>query len=529
MSLPFVQSKELRMRAGLISALLGLLVIVRVSAAPDEAPLVDAARRGDTAAVRALLQRHVNANQALPDGTTAIHWAARRGDLDEIQLLIRAGADVKAANRYGMTPLLSACETGSVLTVEALLQAGADANAALPEGETPLMLAARSGKADVVRLLAVHGARVDAREGWHGQTALMWAAAEGHPAVIKTLAEVGGDLNARTPGGFTPLLFAARAGKVEAVEALLDLGVDVNDALHPTTTPPPPRMPAGGNNADPNGVVALTPSGNGEGTSTLILAITNKHWQMARLLVERGADPLDSRAGWTALHELAYIRRPNTGKGLPPQEDVEHADTLEIARMLVDYGADVNARQTKERRDGNRNELNRVGATPFLLAAKHADVPFMRFLAAHGADPAIVTARHTTALMAAAGVGVFNVGESAGTNEEALDATRLAFELGSGDVNAVDDLGWTALHGAAKRGSNEIVQFLIDHGSGFGGKTRVEGWTPLRIADGVFVGGTIKRADDTAALIRNLMRARGIEPPEKVVNDVAEVPKPSKP
>jgi ankyrin repeat protein len=208
---------------------------------------------------------------------------------------------------------------------------------------------------------------------------------------------------------------------------------------------------------------------------------------------------------------------------------VEHADTLELARLLVEHGADVNARQTKERRDGSRNELNRVGATPLLLAAKHADVPFMRFLAAHGADPTITTARHTTVLMAAAGVGIFNVGESAGTNEEALDATKLAFDLGSGDVNAVDELGWTALHGAAKRGSNEIVQFLVDHGSGFGGKTSVEGWTPLRIADGVFVGGTIKRADETAALIRNLMRARGIEPPEKVVNDVAEVSKTSRP
>src|SRR5207245_9812349 len=119
----------------------------------------------------------------------------------------------------------------------------------------------------------------------------------------------------------------------------------------------------------------------------LILAMPDEQWRMARLLVERGADPLDGRAGWTALHELAYIRRPNTGKGLPPQEDVEHADTLELARLLVEHGADVNARQTRERRDGSRNELTRVGATPFLLAAKHAGIRFMRFRAAHGADP----------------------------------------------------------------------------------------------------------------------------------------------
>src|SRR5438445_13225620 len=100
--MPFMQSKELRMRARLISTLLGFLAMVHVSAAPGEAPLVDAARRGDTAAVRALLQRHVDANQALPDGTTALHWAARRDDLDEIRLLIRAGAGVKRAKRKRM-------------------------------------------------------------------------------------------------------------------------------------------------------------------------------------------------------------------------------------------------------------------------------------------------------------------------------------------------------------------------------------------------------------------------------------------
>jgi ankyrin repeat protein len=223
------------------------------------------------------------------------------------------------------------------------------------------------------------------------------------------------------------------------------------------------------------------------------------------------------------------VRKPNLGKGLPPQEDVEHTDTLEVARVLVAHGANVNARQTRERRDGSRNDLNRVGATPLLLAAKHADVAYMRFLAEHGADSHIATTQHATLLMVAAGVGIFNVGESAGTNEEAFDAVKLAYELGSTDVNAVDDNGWTALHGAAKRGSNEITQFLADHGSGFDATTKKEGWTALRIADGVFVGATIKRADETAALIRKLMTERGLNPPAKVVNDVAEVAKPNKP
>jgi ankyrin repeat protein len=145
----------------------------------------------------------------------------------------------------------------------------------------------------------------------------------------------------------------------------------------------------------------------------------------------------------------------------------------------------------------------------------------MQFLAEHGADPQIQTAGHATLLMVAAGVGVFNVGESAGSNEEAFEATKLAWQLGSTNLNAADDTGWTALHGAAKRGSNDITQFLIEKGfSAFDAKTK-EGWTPLRIADGVFVGATVKRADETAALIRKLMIERGLQPPAKVVNDVA--------
>ena len=301
----------------------------------------------------------------------------------------------------------------------------------------------------------------------------------------------------------------------------------------PAAKPAPAAPDAAGGAGNNAGVavaaVSLRPSGGVDGTSALMLALTNKHWSLAKILVEHGANANDSRSGWTGLHELAYMRKPNVGKGLPPQEEVEHSDTLELARLLVEHGADVNARQTKERRDGSRNELNRVGATPLLLAAKHADVPYMRFLAEHGADPHLTTTQHSTLLMVASGVGVFNVGESAGTNEEAFEATKLAYELGSTEVNAVDDGGWTALHGAAKRGSNEITQFLGDRGTTFDTVTKKEGWTALRIADGVFVGGTIKRADETAALIRKLMTERGLTPPAKVVNDVAEVAKPPNP
>ena len=486
--------------------------------APEGATLTSAVRSANKAAIRSLLQKKVDVNLADPDGTTPLHWAVSRDDLETTNLLIKAGANVGMANRYGVTPLLEACETAGPAVVDALLTAGADANSALPEGETALMVAARSGKADLVKMLVARGARVDAKESWHGQTALMWAAGEDHARVIKTLVELGADFNARTSGGFTPLLFAVREGQLNATRALLELGADVNDQLRPSAPPARPGQATSGNNAGN----PLRPGGNGEGTSALILAITNKQYEVATLLIEHGADPNGSTVGWTPLHELAYIRKPNLGKGLPPQEDADHIDTLEVARLLLDYGADVNARQTRERRDGSRNDMNRVGATPLLLAAKHADVAFMRFLASYGADPRITTTDNDSVLMAAAGVGIFNTGESAGTNDEALEATRLAWELGSTNVNDANYKGWTALHGAAKRGSPQITQFLADHGAEFDVYTYEEGWTPLRIADGIFIGATVKRSDDTADLLRTLMRARGLEPPAKVANDVAD-------
>ncbi len=432
-----------------------------------------------------------------------------------MRLLLAAGADVEAANRYSVTPLMLACARGSAPVVEALLGAGADPNTALPEGETALMTAARTGNVQVIRMLLANGADLEAREDWRGQTALMWAAAEDHPAAVHTLIELGARVDERSATGWSALLFAVRAGKRAAVRALLDAGADVNDTIRPVRSP---EGTAAGR------ATRGDPAAGNEGTSALVLAVTNAHFSLAAYLVERGADPNAAAQGWTALHQLAYTRRPNSGKGMPPVEMVDRLGTLAFARFLLDNGADPNLRQTQRFNNRERNNLNRVGATPYLLAAKHADAPLMRLLADYGADPRQPTEGNASPLMVAAGVGIFNLGESAGTNEEAYEAVRLAWELGDRDIGRADDRGYTALHGAALRGANPIVSFLVERGADMLARSS-EGWTPLRIADGVHYTGTVKRADHTAELLRELMKERGVYTAEheRDVNSVAVV------
>ena len=440
-------------------------------AQPATVPLVEAVKSGDPAAVLALLRQGADVNTPEVDGTTALHWATHRDDLTTADILIRAGADADAVTRYGVTPLSLAATNGSTALIEALLTAGADPNHASLEGETPLLTTARTGTPDAIRLLLDHGARVDAVEGWHQQTALMWASAQDNAPAVRALVDGGANLHAVSGGGFTPLLFAVREGHLETLDALLATGANPDDAL-------------------PNGASALG------------LATYNAHYDVAARLLEAGADPNASGQGWTALHQVVWTRRPNLGRNPPFPVPLGRLDGLDLARILVEHGADPNVRQTKEPRDGNRNMLNRVGATPFLLAAKVADVAMMRLLADMGADPDLTTDNGATPMMAAAGVGIWKIGENPGTNEEALEAVALTWELGN-DVNAADANGDTALHGAVHRGADDVVRFLHDKGAILDAVNDT-GWTPLSIAEGVFYPNTFNRHPDIVTLLRSL-------------------------
>ena len=491
-----------------------ILALTTLAAIGGDLRLTEAVKHSDIGAISKLIQTGADVNAAEIDGTTALHWAVSRDDLKAVDLLLTAGANVKALNRYGVSPLMIACNDAGAPVVGRLLKAGADPNSASPEGETALMCAARAGKVDVIKALYTAGADVNSKESWHGQTALMWAAAEDYSPAIALLKELGADVNARSDGGFTALLFAVRDGRMEAVQTLVKLGANVNDTIKPAKMAPPrPARPIKGRIINAVSGLPMRFAGP-EGTSALVIAITNAHFELAKYLLDQGADPNAAAQGWTALHQLEYTRRPDHGKGLPPPEATDTYDSLDLAKALLARGANPNARQTAEINDGQRNYQNRIGATPFFLAAKHADIPMMHLLAEHGADPRIGTEDGATPLAAAAGVGIWNVGESAGTNEEAFEAVKLAYELGSRDVNAADEWGFTPLHGAALRAADDIVQFLAEKGAKLDATTKEEQWTPLRIATGVYYTGTVKLGDSTAALLRRLMKAQGLPIPE---------------
>jgi ankyrin repeat protein len=470
-----------------------LFAITLLAAAPD-ARLADAAKKMDRAAVRALLDQHVDVNAPQVDGTTALHWAANQDDRETAELLVRAGANVKAANRYGVTPLSLACTNGNGAMVELLLKAGADPNTVLPGGETALMTAARTGKVDAVKALLTHGADIHAKESRRGQTSIMWAAAEGNVEVVEALIQAGADFRARLDSGLTPLLFAVREGRISVVRALLKAGADVNDTIQPPT---PGRRLTSGHGA------------TRAGTSALHMAVVNAHYELAAYLLDAGADPNAIGPGYTALHIVSWVRKPGGGDNDPAPDGSGNMTSLELVKKLVASKAKVNARMTRKVNVG-LTSLNTMGATPFFLAARTADAELMRALAALGADPLLPNADNSTPLMAAAGLGTRSPGEDAGTESEVVEALQAALDLGN-NIDAVDNNGETAMHGAAYKNLPAAVQFLAGKGAKIEiwNRKNKHGWTPLRIAEG-YRFGNYKPSPETMAVFHRVMSAAGV-------------------
>tara|TARA_Y100000588_G_scaffold262324_1_gene276938 strand:+ start:652 stop:2115 length:1464 start_codon:yes stop_codon:yes gene_type:complete len=435
---------------------------------------------------------------------TPLHWAVQQDAVAMVDLLLAAGADASVSNHYGVTPLTLASINGSGDAVARLLDAGADPNTRLADGETVLMTAARTGQVDVIEALLDAGADPNSYEQARGQTALMWAAAENNVGAIIALIEGGADVNARTSdlnaeqsGGtfsrevgltresqsgpsFTALLFAVQLGQLDAVRALVVLGGDVNDTFP-------------------------------DGTSALVLAAMNGQYEVGSFLIDQGADVTAAKQGWNALHQVIRLRRTNVGH-LPPPKGTGVLSSMDLINKLIDAGVDVNAPMVSDFRDGYRNRLNRVGATPFLLASKNVDTAVMRVLLDAGADPLVTNADLTTPLMVAAGVDMWNPGEDGGATAEdepeALEAVKMLVALGN-DVAAVNDRGETALHGAAYRGAPSIVDYLVEQGARLDARSS-QGWTPWTIANGVFYSLFYKEQPATADRLAELMADRGL-------------------
>jgi uncharacterized protein len=431
------------------------------------------------------------------DGTTDLHRAAYRDDLAAAERLLREGADAKTANRYGVTPLSLACTNGNAAMVELLLKAGADPNTVLPGGETVMMTCARTGKVDAVKALLARGADVHTKEAKRGQTALMWAAAEGHAQVVEELIKAGADFRIRLSTGFSPFLFAVREGQADVVRVLLKAGADVNETIQTQQTSGP--RPASG---------AGVPR---PGTSALHLAAVNAHYELGAMLLEAGIDPNAAAVGYTPLHMISSVRKPGGGDNDPAPRGSGNMNSIEFVKKLVKHGANVNARMTRRMNFG-LTSLNTVGATPFLLAARAADAELMRVLADLGADPLLPNADNATPLIVAAGLGTRSPGEDAGTETEVLQAVQVALDLGN-DINAVDNRGETAMHGAAYKNLPAVVELLAQRGASIEiwNRPNKQGWTPLTIAEGHRFGN-FKPSAVTVAAFHKVMKAAGITP-----------------
>lgn len=460
------------------------------------AQIADAVEHRDSEAVRSLLKQKTNVNAAQPDGSTALHWAAHWNDLETVNLLLRAGANPKIANRYGATPLSEAATQGNAAMIEALIKAGADAKTlTTADGETVLMTAARAGNADAVKVLLDHGADVNARENYKGQTALMWAAGERHPEVVKLLMAHGADWKVRSfdrptklpklsaassvspiaRGGFTAFLFSAREGDIESAKAMLDGGVDINQA-------------------------------DVDGATALVVSIMNKKYTFAKFLLDRGANPnLADDKGRAALYAAVDMRNEDYS-ALPNRKEEDPMPSLELVKALLDHGANPNMQLIKalpgrSGMDSGDTSLGE-GTTPLIRAALSGDAAVMRALLEKGADPKLTIKDGSTALMVAAGVG-YRDKFTRGTEADALEALKVAIEAGL-DISQTSTRGETALHGAAGRGANAIVQFLVDHGAKLDTKTK-QGLTPLDFAMGKNVFGQLPVPhDNTVDLIKKL-------------------------
>lgn len=462
----------------LIAVTVLVLGLAVASRGQSRSTLADRIEAGDRRDALALIASGVDVNEAQPDGTTPLHWAAYRVDRELVEALLARGARADVVNAYGASPLAEAVRVADVALVQRLLAAGADANVANEDGQTPLMLAARTGSVEVAALLVEHGAEVNHRERYRDQSAVMWAAARGHAEMTTFLVARGADLSIRArandwetqitneprvqyrpTGGLTPLLYAARAGCLACVSTMVEAGADVDRP-------------------------------NPDGMTPMIMALDNGHPDVARYLLDHGANPHPwDWWGRTALYVAVTMRGGPDGRA-----GQRGPESLALIRELLDAGATPNPQLAfKEPSRGGRDnrfrdDLLTTGATPLLRAAQIFDNEVLRLLLAHGALVDLPNASGVTPFMAAAGIGtrlgasVLGPGPPDNVVGLSLETMELLREAGA-DVNAritdvtsltgriargntlTDRQGQTPLFFVAEVGRTGVVRYLLDHGA----------------------------------------------------------------
>ena len=354
----------------LISTLLFVTIFAAVLWAAGDPALVVAARDGDFEAVRGLLAKRANVNEPARDGSTAVLWAVYNSDLRMVRALAAADAYLNAPNRYGITPLLQASRTGDAPMIAELLKAGADVRKSIhPEGETPLMAASRTGKLGAVELLLKAGSDPNAAESYQKETALMWAADEGHADVVTALVAAGADPNTKAhvspltkrknadhaTGGFTALMFAVRNGHENAVRALAKGGADLKAT-------------------------------NGDGVTATSIAIVNDRFDLARTLLDLGADPNDGALFFAVdMHDATTDMRARDGSRLR-LDNPNQLTALDLVKLLLDRGADPNKPFTGQIHNTTLCCSEEHNASPFFRASIAADVEVLKLMVKHGAQ-----------------------------------------------------------------------------------------------------------------------------------------------
>lgn len=508
--------------AGAVGLLLAVGHLALASAADDR--LVAAAAAQDKAAITSLLKRGVDVNASRADGATALLWAAHFNDAETVDLLLQAGANVNAADDHGVTPLARACENNNLALVDRLLRAGANPNIAQVSGQTPLMMAAHIGNLEIAKTLVAHGADVNVRTTQTGASALMWAISDRRDDITQFLLDHKADVHRSTIRGFTPLMLAARNGDIDTAKRLIQAGATINE-------------PAS------------------DGTQLLPYALVVGQADFAMFLIEQGADPNGSLGGVNAIHAAAgpvdmwldiWMREHGsgvtytTGSG-PMRNPIRPDQRSKLVKALIARGANVNGRITTtammmgyvgypkkgafEPFACGTGDLR--GATPLIVAALSANgtsggfggdrgvpsvdasgesfVDIMNVLLAAGADHKLTTDDGTTALMLAAGLGRATFSPGIQRGRRSIGAERAVTTLldAGADVNAVNEADFTALHGAAFRGLNEVIKVLVDRGARIDARD-YRGRTPYRLAEGSKQSFQFQAYPGTAEYIKSL-------------------------